>query len=93
MAKQFQKPQNQLVQSSEPGVIRMRYVSEGEFVTKDQLLFDIDPVDAKTQLDQAQKTIHLFSIKSLRLKQKWTTKFHNFQIVHLSWLQMLYQQN
>ena len=47
-----------MVQSSEPGVIRKRYISEGDFVTKGQLLFDIDPIDAKTQLDQAQKILH-----------------------------------
>ena len=34
-------------------MIRRRYVNDGDFVKKGQLLFDIDPVDAKT-LDQAQ---------------------------------------
>ena len=53
MAKQYQS-KNQLVQSSEAGVIRVRYVGEGDVVTKGQLLFDIDPIDAKTQLDQVQ---------------------------------------
>ena len=42
--------QNQLVQSSEPGVIVKRYVTEGDMINKGQLLFDIDSVDAKTQL-------------------------------------------
>ena len=59
--------QNQLVQSSEPGVLRQRYVNVGDFVAKDQLLFDIDPVDAKTKLDQAQKRFASLSIKSIRL--------------------------
>ena len=49
--------QNQLVQSSEPGVIRKRYVNEGDFIKEGELLFDIDPIDAKTQLDQAQKKV------------------------------------
>ena len=31
-------------------------------------LFDIDPIDAKTQLDQAQKRYSTLSVKSLRLK-------------------------
>jgi len=66
--KTVSEAQNQLVQSSEPGVIRTRYVSEGDFVEKGQLLFDIDPVDAKTQLDQAQKRQASLQIKALRLQ-------------------------
>ena len=58
--KAVSEAQNQFVQSSEPGVIRKRYVSEGDFVSKGQLLFDIDPIDAKTQLDQAQKEVFDF---------------------------------
>ena len=53
--KTVSEAKNQFVQSSEPGVIRTRYVSDGDIVNKGQLLFDIDPVDAKAQLDQAQK--------------------------------------
>ena len=60
--------QNQLVQSSEPGVIIKRYVNEGDIVEKGQLLFDIDPIDAKTQLDQAQKRFSSLSIKLVRLQ-------------------------
>ena len=66
--KTVSEAQNQLVQSSEPGVIRTRYVSEGDFVEKDQLLFDIDPVDANTQLDQAQKRQSSLKIKAIRLQ-------------------------
>jgi adhesin transport system membrane fusion protein len=66
--KTVSEAQNQLVQSSEPGVIRQRYVSEGDIVTRGDLLFDIDPVDAKTQLDQAQKRYASLEIKSIRLK-------------------------
>lgn len=66
--KTVSEAQNQLVQSSEPGVIRTRYVSESDFVEKGQLLFDIDPVDAKTQLDQAQKRQSSLKIKALRLQ-------------------------
>ena len=62
--------QNQLVQSSEPGVIRARYVEEGDIVEKGQLLFDIDPIDAKTLLDQAQKRFSTLQIKSNALKRK-----------------------
>ena len=56
------------MQSSEPGVIRARYVNEGDVVEKGQLLFDIDPVDAKTMLDQAQKRYASLMIKSIRLE-------------------------
>ena len=66
--KTVSEAQNQLVQSSEPGVIRARYVSEGDLVAKGDILFDIDPVDAKTQLDQAQKRSASLSIKSIRLR-------------------------
>ena len=66
--KTVSEAQNQLVQSSEPGVIRKRYVSEGDFVKREELLFDIDPVDAKTQLDQAQKRYSTLTVKSIRLK-------------------------
>ena len=68
--KTVSEAQNQLVQSSEPGVIRTRYVDEGDFVSKGQLLFDIDPVDAKTQLDQAEKRFDSLTIKSIRLRAK-----------------------
>ena len=66
--KTVSEAQNQLVQSSEPGVIRSRYVSEGDFVERGQLLFDIDPIDAKTQLDQAEKRQATLMIKSIRLQ-------------------------
>ena len=66
--KTVSEAQNQLVQSSEPGVIRSRYANEGDFVRKGDLLFDIDPVDAKTQLDQIQKRYASLQIKAIRLK-------------------------
>lgn len=65
--KTVSEAQNQLVQSSEPGVIKKRYVSEGDFVNSGDLLFDIDPIDAKTQLDQAQKRQTTLQIKRVRL--------------------------
>ena len=68
IGKTVSEAQNQLVQSSEPGVIRKRYFSEGDFVSKGDLLFDIDPIDAKTQLDQAQKRFSTLTVKSIRLK-------------------------
>ena len=65
--KTVSEAKNQLIQSSEPGVIKSRYVNEGDFVRKDELLFDIDPVDAKAQLDQAQKRFTSLAIKAIRL--------------------------
>ncbi|MAI19588.1 MAG: secretion protein HlyD [Marinovum sp.] len=70
--------QNQLVQSSEPGVIKKRYVNEGDFIKEGQLLFDIDPIDAKTQLDQAQKRYSTLSVKFIRLKAEVDEKIPDF---------------
>ena len=44
-------------------VIRKRYVSEGDFVEIDQLLFDIGQL-VKTQLDQAQKRYSTLEVKT-----------------------------
>lgn len=78
--KTVSEAKNQLVQSSEPGVIRTRYVSEGDFVEKGQLLFDIDPIDAKTQLDQAQKRYSSLTIKSIRLRAEVNDQTPNFSV-------------
>ncbi len=66
--KTISEANNQLVQSSEPGVLRKRYFDEGDFIKRGDILFDIDPIDAKTQLDQAQKRYSSLSIKMKRLK-------------------------
>lgn len=58
---------NQFVQSSEPGVLKKRYINEGDSVKRGDILFDIDPIDAKTQLDQAQQRMTTLKIKALRL--------------------------
>ena len=76
--KTVSEAQNQLVQTSEPGVIRARYVNEGDYVEEGQLLFDIDPVDAKSQLDQAQKRFASLSIKTIRLKAEVEDKAPQF---------------
>lgn len=78
--KTVSEAQNQLVQSSEPGVIRTRYVSEGDLVKKGQLLFDIDPVDTKTQLDQAQKRYASLLIKSTRLQAEVNGSVPDFPV-------------
>ena len=76
--KTVSEAQNQLVQSSEPGVIRKRYVNVGDFIRAGELLFDIDPVNAKTQLDQAQKRYSTLSVKSIRLKAEVENSTPNF---------------
>ena len=77
--KTVSEAQNQLVQSSEPGVIRKRYVNEGDLVLKGDLLFDIDPVDAKAQLGQVQKRFASLLIKQIRLEAEVTNSKPNFQ--------------
>ena len=59
--------QNQLVQSSETGVLKAKYVKEGERVSKGQLLFEIDPIEAKTAYEQAQQRLASLKIQELRL--------------------------
>lgn len=77
--KTVSEAQNQLVQSSEPGVIRKRYVEEGDLVKKGDLLFDIDPVDAKTQLDQVQKRSAALLITKIRLEAEISNSIPDFQ--------------
>jgi adhesin transport system membrane fusion protein len=59
--------QNQLVQSSETGVLKAKYVKEGERVSEGQLLFEIDPIEAKTAYEQAQQRLASLKIQELRL--------------------------
>ncbi len=66
--KTISEAQNQLVQSSEPGVLKKRYFNEGDQIFKGDILFDIDPIDAKTQLDQFQKRFFSLEIKAIRLR-------------------------
>ena len=77
--KTVSEAQNQFIQSSEPGVIRKRYVEEGDLVLKGDLLFDIDPVDAKAQLDQYQKRSASLLIKQIRLLAEVNNSTPDFQ--------------
>ena len=76
--KTISEANNQLVQSSEPGVLRKRYFDEGDFIKRGDILFDIDPIDAKTQLDQAQNRYASLSIKMARLKSEVDGTLPNF---------------
>ena len=69
---------NQLVQSSEPGVLKKRYVNDGDIVKQGDILFDIDPIDAKTQLDQAEQRMTTLKIKALRLNAEVGGTFPTF---------------
>lgn len=60
--------QNQVVQASEPGVLMRRYVSEGDVVEENQILFEIDPIDASTELSRVTQRYTSSQIKELRLR-------------------------
>lgn len=60
--------QNQNVQAAEGGVILRRYVSEGTKVSEDELLFEIDPVDANSELNSVLQRRAALEIKELRLR-------------------------
>lgn len=60
--------QNQMVQASEGGVILRRYVSENTVVEADEILFEIDPVDASSELNRLVQRLAALDIKELRLR-------------------------
>lgn len=60
--------QNQMVQASEGGVILRRYVSENTIVNKDEVLFEIDPVDASSELNRLTQRLAGLDIKEFRLR-------------------------
>lgn len=60
--------QNQLVQASEGGVILRRFVSENSTVADGEVLFEIDPVDASSELNRLAQRLAALDIKELRLR-------------------------
>jgi adhesin transport system membrane fusion protein len=60
--------QNQSVQAGEGGIILRRYVSENSAVLKGDLLFEIDPIDAASELNQMQQRFTNLEIRELRLR-------------------------
>lgn len=60
--------QNQIVQAAEKGVLMRRYVAEGDLVEENQILFEIDPIDASTELNQMIQRFTSLQIKELRLR-------------------------
>jgi adhesin transport system membrane fusion protein len=60
--------QNQTVQASEGGVILRRYVSEKEKVSEGDILFEINPIDASSELNRLLQRVASLDIKELRLR-------------------------
>lgn len=60
--------QNQLVQAAEGGVILRRFVSENTTVAEGEVLFEIDPVDASSELNRILQRLAGLDIKELRLR-------------------------
>lgn len=60
--------QNQLVQAAEGGVILRRFVSENSTVAEGEVLYEIDPVDASSELNRVAQRIAALDIKELRLR-------------------------
>ena len=60
--------QNQLVQASEGGVILRRYVTKNTVVTEGEVLFELDPVDASSELNRLTQRLAGLDIKELRLR-------------------------
>lgn len=60
--------QNQVVQASEGGVILRRMVSENSKVSEGDVLFEIDPVDASSELNRLAQRLSGFDIKEMRLR-------------------------
>ena len=60
--------QNQLVQAAEGGVILRRFVSENSAVSAEDVLFEIDPVDASSELNRLEQRLAALKIKEGRLR-------------------------
>lgn len=60
--------QNQMVQAAEGGVILRRYVSENSVVAEGEVLFEIDPVDASSELNGLDQRLAALDLKELRLR-------------------------
>lgn len=66
--------QNQTVQAGEGGIILRRYVSENSSVSKGDLLFEIDPIDASSELNQTIKRLNGLQIREHRLRAEIAEK-------------------
>jgi adhesin transport system membrane fusion protein len=71
---------NQMVQASEGGVFKASYVKEGQKVDPGELMFEIDPIDAKTSLDQASQRLASLQIQQARLSAEITETEPEFSL-------------
>lgn len=60
--------QNQIVQAAEGGVILRRFVAENSVVSEGDVMFEIDPVDASSELNRLAQRLSALDIKALRLR-------------------------
>lgn len=60
--------QNQMVQAAEGGVILRRFVSENTAVTAGEILFELDPVDASSELNSLSQRLAGLEIREARLR-------------------------
>ncbi len=78
--------ENQLIQSSESGVITKRYVEEGDYVKKGDILFEIDPIDSRTEYEQAlekQIRLEIQQHRLLSVSQKLAPDFAKYENYNL----------
>lgn len=78
--------QNQLVQASEGGVLKGQFVEEGDKVFINQILMEIDPIEAKSSLDQASQRLASLKIQEERLSAEILGRDVNFsqELVNLA---------
>jgi adhesin transport system membrane fusion protein len=60
--------QNQMVQAAEGGVILRRHVAENTMVAEGAVLFEIDPVDAASELNRVAQRLAALDMRELRLR-------------------------
>jgi len=60
--------QNQMVQSSEPGVILSRSVDENSLVKAGDVLYQINPIELQAELDKLQQRASTLLLRELRLQ-------------------------
>lgn len=60
--------QNQMVQSSESGVILLRSVDENSFVKADDVLYEINPIELQSELDKLQQRAATLFVREFRLQ-------------------------
>ena len=65
--KTISEGKNQMVQSAESGVIIKNFVREGDKINAGDLLFEIDLIDLKGQIDQVNDRVSMLQVKQSRL--------------------------